>query len=77
MNAQQRLQTEVREFLRVAAPPTEIAFDVLQEQDKGHYTERLVSYPGSAGETVTAFLLIPKSPGPFPGVLVHHQGQGK
>ncbi len=77
MNSYHELQTEIKEFLGVMPPPTEVPFRVLEEEDKGHYTQRLVSYRGSEGDTITAFLLCPKGMGPFPAVLVHHQHNGE
>ena len=77
MNSYQELQAQIREFLGVMDPPSEVTFHILQEEEREDYTQRLVAYQASEGDTITAFLLLPKGAGPFPAVLVHHQHNGQ
>lgn len=58
------------------APPTP-PVRIIDEQRFAAYVERLVEYPNLEGEDVRAFLLLPDVPGPWPGVVVHHQHSGQ
>jgi dienelactone hydrolase len=46
---------------------------VLASDDEGAYEQILISYPRFEQDLVYAYLLVPKSDGPFPGILIHHQ----
>jgi len=46
--------------------------EVVEEVDCGGYVRRLISYASEPDSRVTAYLLVPKSEGPFPAVLCLH-----
>lgn len=72
------LKESIREFLKVESiKDKNVEYQIISEEDKGKYTQRLISYPGYGEDIIKAFMLIPKGAGPFPAVLVHHQNNGE
>lgn len=68
------LRKEIREFLKVnVSNDADIEYKIISEEDRGNYTQMLISYLGYEGDIIKAFMLVPKGLGPFPAVLVHHQ----
>jgi dienelactone hydrolase len=61
------------------APPPEVPFDpvIISEQDRGTYVARKVVFNVTGDSRVLAFMLVPKSPGPHPSVLLLHDHGGK
>jgi dienelactone hydrolase len=74
---QKKARAQVMECL-LSAPPV-VPFDskVIAEQDRGTYVARKVVFNVTGDSRVLAFMLIPKSPGPHPAVLVLHDHGGK
>ena len=64
-----RLRTLFHHCSAPAAPPIE----TLSRRELEGYVEELVAYRNGEGELVKAFALRPAGPGPFPGMVVHHQ----
>jgi hypothetical protein len=60
-------------------PPPAVPFNpvVISEQDRGSYVARKIVFNVTADSRVLAFMLIPKSPGPHPAVLLLHDHGGK
>ncbi|MBI5520980.1 MAG: dienelactone hydrolase family protein [Desulfarculus sp.] len=52
-----------------AWPP---AWQVLQRREMDGYSLSLISFQSLEGLTVPAYLLLPRTPGPWPGVLIAH-----
>lgn len=72
------LRRGIREFLELnTIVDANIEYKIITEEDKGNYTQMLISYLGYGGDTIKAFMLVPKGIGPFPAVLVHHQHNGQ
>ena len=69
-------QTACSKLLDLAAVPETAAlpFDlqIEAETDCGDYLRQKVSFVGSAAWRVPGYLLLPKGPGPFPGVVAIH-----
>jgi dienelactone hydrolase len=61
------------------APPPYIPFDakIISEQDRGSYIARKIVFNITGDSRVLAFMLIPKSPGPHPAVLLLHDHGAK
>ena len=60
-------------------PPPAVPFDpvVISEQDRGSYFARKIVLNITGDSRVLAFILVPKSKGPHPGVLLLHDHGGK
>lgn len=60
-------------------PPPVVPFNakIIDEQDRGTYVARKVVFNVTGDSRILGFLLIPKSPGPHPAVLVLHDHGGK
>jgi dienelactone hydrolase len=71
------LREEIRTYLGLAPPGSPPAFQVLEEEECEGYSRFLISYGGSKGDEIPAYLLLPQGSGPFPGVLIHHQHNGE
>jgi len=69
--------TKVMECL--LTPPPSVPFDakVIAEQDRGSYTARKIVFNVTGDSRVLAFMLVPKSKGPHPAVLLLHDHGGK
>lgn len=67
----------VGELLAWTGAPSPPAIQVVAEDLRPGYIERLVEYSNSEGEPIRAFMLVPDIPGPLPGVVVHHQHHGQ
>jgi len=71
------LREKIISFLQLDISKKNPTVEVLEENDKKDYLQQLIRYHGSEQDIITAYLLIPKEDGPFPGVLVHHQHNGE
>lgn len=60
-------------------PPPAVPFDakIISEQDRGSYVARKIVLNVTGDSRVLAFMLVPKTPGPHPGVLLLHDHGGK
>ena len=74
---QQEARSKVMESL--LSPPPAVPFNakVISEQDRGTYVARKVVFNLTGDSRVLAFMLVPKSPGPHPAVLLLHDHGGK
>ncbi|MGE3310010.1 MAG: dienelactone hydrolase family protein [Limisphaerales bacterium] len=72
--AQWRTKARARVFESLLTPPPTAPFTprVVAEIDRGTYTARKISFNLTADSRVLAFVLVPKSPGPHPAVLLLH-----
>jgi dienelactone hydrolase len=60
----------------LSAAPVNVAYEVTETSREAGYTRQKISYE-SAGDTITAYLLLPDKLGKNPAVLVHHQHNGE
>jgi dienelactone hydrolase len=67
------LRQQISEFLRFHIPETGVPFTTQNVVEEHGYRRLRIQYAGEEGDPITAFLLLPEGPGPFAGVLVHHQ----
>lgn len=67
------LRQEIGSFLGFQIPAGSISYEVVKTVEQPEYTRSLIMYRSLEGDEISAFLLIPKGQGPFPGVIVHHQ----
>jgi len=60
-------------------PPPAVPFNpvVISEMDRGSYVARKIVFNVTGDSRVLAFMLVPKSPGPHPAVLLLHDHGGK
>lgn len=74
---QQEARAKVMESL--LSPPPAVAFDakVISEQDRGTYMARKIVFNLTGDSRVLALMLVPKSPGPHPAVLLLHDHGGR
>jgi len=70
-------RAKVMECLLTAPPPAPFNPVALAEQDRGSYVARKVVFNLTADSRVLGLLLVPKGPGPFPGVLLLHDHGAK
>jgi dienelactone hydrolase len=73
----QTARTKVLECM--LAPPPAVPFDpqIIAEQDRGSYVARKVVFNVTGDSRVLAFLLVPKTAGPHPAVLLLHDHGAK
>jgi dienelactone hydrolase len=69
----QEIRYALRNALNINIVPETRAYEILSVEDEGSYQRLLISYSGYEHDIVTAYLLLPKGEGTFPGILVHHQ----
>lgn len=64
------LRDKIREYIGINHKIAEPAYSVINEQDCGEYTRKLICYKGSENDETPAYLLVPKGEGVFPAILV-------
>ena len=69
---QHQARAKVMECLLLAPPVATFAPEIIAEQDRGTYAARKVVFNVTGDSRVLAFLLVPKSVGPHPAVLLLH-----
>jgi dienelactone hydrolase len=74
---QQKARTKVMECLLLAPPAAPFEPKTIAERDRGSYVARKVVFNVTGDSRVLAFLLIPKSAGPHPAVLLLHDHGAK
>jgi len=67
-----KARKKVMESLLAAPPPVPFAAKVIAEQDRGSYIARKIVFNVTGNSRVLALMLVPKSPGPHPSVLLLH-----
>lgn len=74
-----RTEARTRVMECLLTPPPAVDFDplVIAEQDRGSYVARKVVFNISGDSRVLAFMLVPKSKGPHPAVLLLHDHGAK
>ena len=68
------LRNEIAEAIGITMPKStpHVAYKVLESSKEEGYTRQLITYD-SAGDTVTAFLLLPEMQNNNPAILINHQ----
>jgi dienelactone hydrolase len=72
-----KARAKVMECLLLAPPAVPFEPRVIAEQDRGSYVARKVVFNVTGDSRVLAFLLVPKSAGPHPAVLLLHDHGAK
>ncbi len=72
-----KARAKVMECLLTAPPAPPFAPKIIAEQDRGSYVARKVVFNVTGDSRVLAFLLVPKSAGPHPAVLLLHDHGAK
>ena len=73
----QEARAKVMECLLTAPPTAPFEPKIIAEQDRGSYVARKVVFNVTGDSRVLAFLLVPKSAGPHPAVLLLHDHGAK
>ena len=73
----EKARAKVMECLLLAPPAAPFEPKVIAEQDRGSYVARKVVFNVTGDSRVLAFLLVPKSAGPHPAVLLLHDHGAK
>src|SRR5690242_20050134 len=73
----ENISERLKHFLKLEVHRGKVAFDVVNESDRGTYRELLIQYRGRDRDVIPTFLLVPKRSRPCPAVLVHHQHNGE
>lgn len=68
---------KVLESLLAAPPPVPFAAKIIAEQDRGSYIARKIVFNVTGDSRVLALMLVPKSSGPHPAVLLLHDHGAK
>lgn len=68
---------KVMESLLAAPPPVPFQAEIVAEQDRGSYTARKIIFNVTADSRVLALMLVPKSAGTHPAVLLLHDHGAK
>ena len=72
-----KARTKVMECLLTAPPAARFEPKIIAEQDRGSYVARKIVFNVTGDSRVLAFLLVPKSAGPHPAVLLLHDHGAK
>jgi dienelactone hydrolase len=74
-----RTEARMKVMECLLTPPPVVPFEpvVISEQDRGSYIARKIVFNITGDSRVLAFILVPKSPGPHPAVLLLHDHGGK
>lgn len=74
-----RAQARAEFFKSLLTPPPDAPFEpsVIAEQDRGSYVARKIVFNVTGDSRVLALMLVPKSPGPHPAVLLLHDHGAK
>jgi dienelactone hydrolase len=74
-----RKEARARVMDCLLTPPPSIPFNpiIISEQDRGSYLARKIIFNITGDSRIIAFMLVPKSPGPHPTVLLLHDHGGK
>ncbi len=69
-----REQARTAYLATLHTPPPRVPFaaEVIGEEDRGSYVAKKLAFNISADERVKAYLLVPKSDGPFPAIVALH-----
>jgi len=73
----QKARARVVECLLTPPPAAPFEPNIISEQDRGSYVARKVVFNVTGDSRVLAFLLVPKSAGPHPAVLLFHDHGAK
>ena len=73
----EKARAKVTECLLLAPPAAPFAPKTIAEQDRGSYVARKIVFNVTSDSRVLAFLLVPKSAGPHPAVLLLHDHGAK
>jgi dienelactone hydrolase len=71
------LRREIGDFLNFHPSETLVPFAIQAVVEHQTYIRSLIAYRGREGDSIPAYLLLPKGSGPFPAVLVNHQHNGE
>jgi len=74
---QKKARAKVMQCLLTAPPAAPFEPKIIAEQDRGSYVARKVVFNVTGDSRVLAFLLVPKSAGPHPAVLLLHDHGAK
>lgn len=72
-----KARKKVMESLLAAPPASPFNSRVIAEQDRGSYVAKKIIFNVTGDSRVMALMLVPKSPGPHPAVLLLHDHGGK
>ena len=67
------LRHEIKDFLKFSVPADSVNVSIHDGIQEEGFRRMRISYQGTEGDEIPAFLLIPNGAGPFGAVLVHHQ----
>ena len=68
---------QISAFLRFSVPETPVSFIADEDVEEDGFRRLRIRYPSPEGDVIPAYLLLPSGPGPFPGVVIHHQHAGQ
>src|SRR5262245_973922 len=78
MNNPTSLRKDLRHWLRLSPPAPGVELEVVAVEHESSFERRRVAYKVPGGDSIPAFLLVPKGlRRPTPAVLVHHQHNGE
>jgi dienelactone hydrolase len=78
LNTAARLRADIRKWLRLESPPQRVEFTVVDVHEERAFERQRVTYETRDGDSISAFLLVPKGLRlPAPAVVVHHQHNGE
>ncbi|MBK9322667.1 MAG: dienelactone hydrolase family protein [Bdellovibrionaceae bacterium] len=68
---------QLSKFLKLNEHSKAVDFEVLEETTLSKFRRQLIRYRSQDSDWIPAYLFIPLSAGPHPGVLIHHQHNGE
>jgi dienelactone hydrolase len=71
------LRQQIISFVGFSLPDHPVTYKTEDVRQEPGYTRIRIRYPGEAGDSIPAYLLLPDGQGSFPAVLVHHQHAGQ
>jgi dienelactone hydrolase len=78
LNTALQRRANIRKWLRLESPPLRANFTVVDVHEEHAFERRRITYETRGGDSISAFLLVPKDLShAAPAIVVHHQHNGE
>lgn len=77
MNDLQKLRIRIQEFLNIRILKEHVSYDIIETTHLDSFERQLISYQGTEGDKIKAYLFFPTQQQVKGSILVHHQHNGE